>query len=364
MNFKFMENISIETLIHSAEASEGMPLEIALRLLDPVGSDLFICLQAAYSLRQKYFGKDVTIHILNNVQNGLCPEDCRYCAQSRTSKASIAQYPMKSDNEILQEARAAYAQGAHRYCMVFSGTGPTDTRIEKLTSLIGLIKNNVKIEVCVSPGAINAQQAAQLKAAGLDRLNHNLNTAETYYSSICSTHSYYDRLQTLMAAKSAGLAICSGVIIGMGESPVDVYSMAKQLGAVGANSIPVNFFMPIEGTSIKEAVGLTPEYCLRILCLFRLMNPKAELRMAAGREMHLRSLEVMGLYPANSLFLQGYLNTHGDSDWRTLNMIKDAGFSIVSEVSLDSLLVEKQSCSNEYLKTRQQLRPFKQENEG
>ena len=179
--------------------------------------------------------------------------------------------------------------------MVFSGTGPSDERIEHLTRLIREIKRRHKIEVCVSPGVIDAAQARRLKDAGLDRLNHNLNTSEAYYCYICTSHTYADRLRTLEAAHSVGLAVCSGVIVGMGEKVEDVYGMAKSLRDLGAESIPVNFLIPIPGIALKEAKGLTPEYCLRVLCLFRFLNPKAEIRMAAGREMHLRSLEPFGL---------------------------------------------------------------------
>ncbi len=316
-------------------------------------------LDTAYWLRKKYFSDKVTLHVLNNVQNGLCSEDCRYCAQSSASSASIEAYPMKPDDEVLAEAAAAYHSGAGRYCMVFAGTGPSVERVRHLTGLIREIKRRHKIEVCVSPGVINEAQARALKGAGLDRLNHNLNTSEKYYGRICTSHTYADRLGTLAAAHAAGLDICSGVIIGMGEGQEDVYAMARKLGDLGVSSIPVNFFIPIPGVALKEAKGLTPEYCLRVLCLFRLMNPRSEIRMAAGREIHLRSLQPLGLYPANSLFLQGYLNARGSSDAATLRMIMDMGFSIESEVPLEGLLSDQQSQPGPgRLKDRETLRPF------
>ena len=206
---------------------------------------------------------------------------------------------------------------------------------------------------------INAAQARALKEAGLDRLNHNLNTSERYYGHICGSHTYADRLATLAAAQSVGLDVCSGVIIGMGEGPEDVYAMAKKVRDLNVRSIPVNFFIPIPGVALKEARGLTPEYCLRVLCLFRLMNPRSEIRMAAGREIHLRSLQPLGLYPANSLFLQGYLNARGSSDAATLRMIRDMGFAIESEVPLDGLLDNKDDLpGGNGLKDQEELRPF------
>ncbi len=331
----------------------------ALALLDGSRCDLLPLLQVAYFWRRKYFSDTVTLHVLNNVQNGLCAEDCRYCAQSSAASAQIETYPMKPDAEILAEAAAAYRNGAGRYCMVFSGTGPSDDRVRHLSGLIREIKRRHKIEVCVSPGVINEAQARTLKDAGLDRLNHNLNTSEKYYGHICTSHSYGDRLATLAAAHSAGLDICSGVIIGMGEGPEDVYAMARRFSGLAVRSIPVNFFIPIPGVMLKEAKGLTPEYCLRVLCLFRLMNPRCEIRMAAGRELHLGSLQPMGLFPANSLFLQGYLNARGSSDISTLRMIRDMGFSIKSDIPLESLLDERDRLANEgQIKDKGDLRPF------
>ena len=301
--------------------------------------DLMNLLHSAYRVRKHYWGNAVTIHIIDNVQNGSCSQDCRYCAQSKSSNAPIRPYPFKSDDEILLEARQAFEAGAFRHCLVFSGYGPSSERIKHLVKIIREIKRRYHpMQVCVSPGVINDEQARILKDAGLDRLNHNLNTSEPHYSKICSTHTFRDRLQTIKAARHAGLEICSGIIVGLGEGPDDIISVARLLRENSAASIPVNFLIPIEGIDLPEPKNLTPEYCLRVLCLFRFINPKAEIRMAAGREIHLRSLEVLGLYPANSLFLEGYLNAKGSSRVKTLRMIKDAGFTIKSEKSLDELL--------------------------
>lgn len=354
-----MLNNIYSRIIGIVERCEDLSFEDACAVLDVDQLDTFELLGIAYQARRQHFGKIVMIHVLNNVQNGLCSEDCRYCAQSTSSSVPIEAYPMKSDDEIFAEAGAAYAGGAGRYCMVFSGTGPSDERVGHLTRLIGEIKRRYNIEVCVSPGVINESQAHRLKEAGLDRLNHNLNTSEPFYRHICTSHTYADRWQTLQAAKAAGLPVCSGVIVGMGEGPEDVYGMAKNLRDFGAASIPVNFLIPIPGIALKAAVGLTPEYCLRVLCLFRFLNPQADIRMAAGREMHLRSLEPLGLLAASSLFLQGYLNAKGSSNGKTLQMIKDMGFMIKSDVPLDRLLEPSDDVPEDGLKGVKELRPFK-----
>jgi len=300
--------------------------------------ELLPLLDAAFQIRKKYTGREVKVHVINNIQNGLCPENCHYCAQARTSDAPIEKYPVKSDEEILTEAKAAYESGAYRYCMVSSGRGPSEKRVEHLGKLIKKIKSLYPIHICVSAGLIGEDGVKRLKEAGLDRLNHNLNTSERFYPEICTTHTYQDRLNTLKSANAVGLEICSGIIVGMGETHNDVIDVALNLRELKSPSIPVNFLIPIEGNVLSRYYNLTPEYCLRVLCLFRFLNPTAEIRVAAGREGHLRSLEVMSLYPANSLFMDGYLNTKGSSMAKTLRMIKDAGFTINSDKSIDALL--------------------------
>lgn len=304
----------------------------AYRLLCDESLDLLGLLGAAYTVRRHHWGKKVRVHILNNVQNGHCPEDCSYCAQGKKSNAgAIEDYPMKNDEEILDEARRAHEAGAFRYCMVFAGRGPSDKRTERLAHLVRTIKERYPIEVCVSTGILKEGQAETLKQAGLDRLNHNLNTTRENYPNICSTHTFEDRLRTLRYARAAGLESCSGMILGMGEGRRGVVEILFELAAQKVRSIPINFLLSLDGTTVGTPEKLTPEYCLRVLCLARLTNPAAEIRAAAGRELHLRSLQPLALYPANSLFMDGYLNVMGEAQRQTLQMIQDAGFEIESE---------------------------------
>lgn len=320
-----------QTLAEQAIARNEPDEATCLRLLTDPQVELLPLLNAAYAVRRHFCGKTVQVHILNNAQNGRCPEDCAYCTQARTSDADIEDYPIKSEAEILAEARRAYEAGAHRYCMVFAGRGPNDTRTGVLADLIRKIKARYPLEVCVSAGLLDESKARVLKDAGLDRLNHNLNTSRRNYPSICTTHTYDDRVATLEAAQAAGLECCSGLIAGMGESPAELVEIARTLRRFKAQSIPVNFLLPFEGNVLAQPQNLSPEFCLRVLCMFRFVNPDAEIRCAAGREFHLRSLEVMCLYPANSIFLDGYLNGRGAERRRTYQMIKDAGFDIESE---------------------------------
>ncbi|WCL50373.1 biotin synthase BioB [Leptospira sp. GIMC2001] len=298
--------------------------EEALEILD--GSvPLLEVIQKASKPRTEFFGKQVRIHILDNIKNGFCPEDCGYCAQRKNGDSGIKEYPLKSEEEIFNDAKVAKENGAYRFCMVTSGTGPGDRSIQKLSSTIRRITDELDMKVCLSAGILDNEKAKILKDAGLDRYNHNLNTAESHYGEICTTHTYQDRVSTLESANQAGIGLCSGVIVGMGESFKDIVNVAIELKRLDVKSIPVNFFIPVKGHAIKNPSNLTPELCLRILAVFRLINPNAEIRMAAGREGHLRSLESMGLFIANSLFASGYLNVKGSEISNTLQLIQDAG---------------------------------------
>jgi biotin synthase len=330
-------------LMKTSLAGAVQPLTTYRTLLTGDGIRLLPLLDAAFQVREYYHGREVTIHIINNASNGLCSEDCAYCAQARTSRAAISKYTSKSDAEILREAELAHAAGAHRYCLVYAGRGMDMERIKHLEGLISTIKKKYPLEVCVSAGILDKEAAMLLKQAGLDRLNHNLNTVSARYNLICTTHTFADRLNTLHAARHAGLEVCSGIIAGMGESADELIELALTLRELDVRSIPVNFLLAIPGTRITHANNLSPQYCLKILCLYRFINPAAEIRIAAGREEHLRSMEVMGLYPANSLFMDGYLNTRGSSRRQTLEMIRDAGFSIKSDLSIEELLRQQRA---------------------
>ena len=360
MNCTFYSDLTDRSI-----AGELIPRYICEQILKDPNVELLPLLNAAFQVRKKFRGMEVTVHIINNVQNGHCPEDCHYCAQAKSSKAQIEEYPLKADEEILAEAKAAYEKGAFRYCMVSAGRGPSLSRTDKLADLIRKIKAlNPQGEVCVSAGLLTDESARKLKDAGLDRLNHNLNTSRDHYPHVCTTHTYFDRLNTLASARKAGIQLCSGLIAGMGEAPKDIIDVALQLRELKVESIPVNFLMPIEGNLLTHPDDLTPQYCLRILCLYRFLNPATELRVAAGREGHLRSMEVMSLYPANSLFLQGYLNAKGSSNLKTLKMIKDAGFVIKSDENIDDLISVEENSQQPFsddaqvvIKTLRELRP-------
>lgn len=324
-----------QKLARNALAGNAPSEADALWVLDGPDVELLPLLQAAYEPRRRAFGRKVMVHVLNNVQNGLCPEDCGYCSQNKDSDSAIRKYAMKSDEAILAEAEAAVQAGASRYCMVLSGRGPTIDRTKRIAGVIKEIKTRWPIEVCLSAGLMGDEHARILKEAGVDRMNHNLNTSERRYDEITSTHSYADRVATLEAAKRAGIESCSGLIVGMGESSIDILEVAFKLRELEVPSIPVNFLIPIQGNRVRDDGSLTPDRCLRALCLMRFVNPTAEIRVAGGREGHLRSMQPLSLYPANSLFVEGYLTTRGDAVEDTYAMIRDAGFEIEGNDAYD-----------------------------
>ena len=328
-------SINIENLIKIALDGKNIPRTDALAILEDSDINVLHLVAAAGDVRMAAFGKKVMIHQINNIQNGLCPEDCGYCGQSKISKAQIKKYAMKGEEEIVREAHEAKSRGVYRYCMVASGRGPTEKTTKKLAKVVRIIKQEVGIGTCLSVGIINENQARILKDAGLDRLNHNLNTSENHTRNIVSTHSYNDRIETLMAGKQAGLDTCSGIIVGMGESNHDILDVAYSLSDMKVPSIPVNFLIPVPGNPLYDFNQLTPEYCLRILCAFRFINPKSEIRIGGGREGHLRGLQPLALYPANSLFVEGYLVTRGDKINKVYQMIHDAGFELENDVDFN-----------------------------
>ncbi|WP_417233845.1 biotin synthase BioB [Arthrobacter sp.] len=285
---------------------------------------------AAGVLRRWHFGNAVKVNYLVNLKSGLCPEDCTYCSQRLGSAAQILKYTWLPAQEAFEQAARGIRGGASRVCLVASGTGPTDRDVGRVSAMVEQIKEGYpEVEVCACLGILKEGQAERLRGCGVDAYNHNLNTAESNYQEICTTHDYADRVATVEQAKAAGLSPCSGLIVGLGESDEQLVEAVFALRELGSDSIPVNFLMPFEGTPLAGTWELTPLHCLRILALVRLACPDKELRLAGGREMHLRSLQATALEVANSLFLGDYLTSEGQAAEADLAMIADAGFTVL-----------------------------------
>ncbi|MDH6709813.1 biotin synthase [Kitasatospora sp. MAA19] len=319
----------LDTLTAKGLRGDVPTREEALAVLATTDDELLDVVAAAGKVRRKWFGRRVKLNYLVNLKSGLCPEDCTYCSQRLGSKAEILKYTWLKPDQAAEAARAGVAGGAKRVCLVASGRGPTDRDIDRVTDTIDAIKDaDPAVEICVCLGLLSGNQAERLKAAGADAYNHNLNTSENTYGDIATTHTYADRVDTVQKAHGAGLSACSGLIAGMGESDEDLVDVVFALRELGSDSVPVNFLIPFEGTPLAKEWNLTPQRCLRILAMVRFVNPDTEVRIAGGREVHLRSMQPLGLHLANSIFLGDYLTSEGQAGQADLDMIKDAGFEV------------------------------------
>tara|TARA_B100000029_G_scaffold305231_1_gene298090 strand:- start:205 stop:1239 length:1035 start_codon:yes stop_codon:yes gene_type:complete len=336
---------SLSPLALADRVLEGHELtrEESLAILRAEPEQLPEWLAAAFRVRKQHFGTDVHLYYLENAKSGLCPEDCGYCSQSAVSDAPIDRYRLKSPEQLVAGARQAADNQARTYCIVASGRGPSDADVAGVADAVRQIKADTGMHICCCLGLLTPEQAGHLKQAGVDRINHNLNTSRGFYDEICTTHTYQERIDTLRACRDQGLELCCGMIVGMGESHDDVVEVCGELQTLGVESIPVNFLNPIDGTPLEGTRDLDPRYCLQVLVLFRMAHPSTEIRIAGGREVNLRSLQPLGLYAANSLFVSDYLTTAGQPASEDHAMIKDLGFRVVSHETIPPQAVVDQA---------------------
>lgn len=302
--------------------------EEALALFEDETLDTFELLNEAYILRKHFFGKKVKLNMILNAKSGICSEDCGYCGQSIKMKQK-QRYALVEPDKIKAGAQVATDNHIGTYCIVMSGRGPTNREVDHICETVHDIKAlHPQLKICACLGLTNEAQAEKLKAAGVDRYNHNLNTSERYHNEVVTTHTYEDRVRTVEIMKANHISPCSGVICGMGETNEDIIDMAFALKAIDADSIPINFLHPIKGTKFGGLDLLSPMKCLRIIAMFRLINPSKEIRIAGGREVNLRSLQAIALKAANSIFVGDYLITGGQPNELDYQMIEDLGFEI------------------------------------
>ena len=314
--------------------ASGSPLsrEEALGLTEALGPDLFELLQYANRLRTAHSGDAVRFCSIINARSGRCGEDCAFCAQSGHHGASPEAYPLVDADAILEAAAAARDRGANEFSIVTSGRGvrgPDD--LETIRTATARIGRDLPLSRCASLGELGPEEAKALKTAGLDRYHHNLETAESFFPSICSTHTFQDRLASIRNALDAGLQVCSGGIFGLGESPAQRVEMAFTLRELGVHSVPINFLNPIPGTPLENRPRLDPIECLAIIALFRFVLPDRDIVVCGGREVCLRDLQpLLFIAGANGLLLGDYLTTRGRAPEDDLEMIRDLGLRPVA----------------------------------
>nr|WP_247664029.1 biotin synthase BioB [Heyndrickxia faecalis] len=303
--------------------------EEARKILTVRDHEVLALVHGAYQIRRHFYGKKVKLNLIINAKSGLCPEDCGYCAQSIKAATKIDRYPLVSKQTIVEGAKEAKKNKIGTYCIVMSGRRPTNREVDTVIAAVEEIKRDVEqLKICACLGLVTEEQAFKLKAAGVDRFNHNINTSANHHANITTTHGYEDRVNTIENVKKAGISPCSGVICGMGETDKDIIDMTFALKDLDADSIPVNFLHPVKGTKLENMDELTPIRCLKNLSLFRFINPTKEIRIAGGREYHLRSLQNLGLFIANSIFIDDYLTTEGQDAKEDYQLIEDLGFEI------------------------------------
>jgi biotin synthase len=322
------DRLNFDAIADAVLAGEAVDRATARRLLETSDDDLLPLLHAAFRIRREHFGRTVSLNVLMNAQSGRCKEDCGYCSQSFRALKPVDEYDLVDKETIVDGARRAQEAGAATYCIVSSGRGPENRALDKICDAVREVKATTNLKVCACLGILREGQAEKLREAGVDRYNHNVNTSENHHAKVTTTHSYDDRVRTVNRAKDAGISPCSGVIVGMGEELEDIVDMAFALQELDAESIPVNFLHPVEGTTLGTRKGPEPMFCLKVLAMFRFVCPGAEIRASGGREVNLRNLQGLALFPANSMFLGDYLTTDGQPAAEDLQMIKDLGFEI------------------------------------
>jgi biotin synthase len=318
-------------LAERALSADGIARDEALAVLRADESALLEILAAAYRLRREAFGRRVNLHVIRNARSGSCSENCGFCSQAAVSGADIPEYPLQGVEELVAGARQASELGAVKYCIVTSGRAPSADTVETMCAAARKIRaSGLKLSICVSLGLATDEQLRRLMESGVNRYNHNLETSRRYFPRICGTHSYDDRAATVRKAKAAGLEVCCGGIIGMGESVEDRVDLAFALRELDVDSIPVNLFNPRPGTPLEKMPRINALESLRALAMFRLVNPRKDIRAAGGREECLGPLQPLALFAVNSIFTEGYLTTPGQGQARDMEMINRLGFEIAS----------------------------------
>ena len=300
----------------------------ALAILNAPDEEILAILHAAFRVRHRFHGCDIKLHVLQNAKSGLCRENCSFCSQAIGAQSPTKRYQMQTVEELVEGARKAYEMKAVKYCMVTATRGPSDKELDVVCEAVRQIKSEMNINICTSLGLLNDEQARRLLEAGVTRLHDNLESSRKFFPQVCQTHHYDDRVATVKAAKNAGMEACCGGIMGMGETFEDRIDLAYELRELEVESIPVNFLDPRPGTPLGDLPRLKPIECLKILSMFRFVNPSRDVRVAAGREVNLRDMQAFALYPANSMFTEGYLTTGGQGYDKDIRMIEDAGFRI------------------------------------
>ena len=320
----------IESMLNKVTSRQNITTEEALSILAAEGSALSHILAGAHQIREKYFGRKLELCSIVNAKSGRCAENCAFCAQSAHAATDAPVYPLKSREEIVAGALQAEREGSHCYGIVTSGTRIKDgTELDTILSSIREIKKSTGIEPSASLGMLDRETAVKLAEAGCVTYHHNLETARSFFPSVCTTHDYDDDVETVRIAREAGMKVCCGGIFGLGETLAQRVELAETLRDLDVDSVPLNFLNPIAGTRLQDASNLTPMDCLRIIALFRYMLPDKRITVCGGREPNLRDFQSWIIMAgASGTMIGNYLTTSGRDREADLQMFRDAEVEI------------------------------------
>ncbi|MGA8573946.1 MAG: biotin synthase BioB [Desulfobaccales bacterium] len=284
-------------------------------------------------IRERYFGRRVSFCVILNAKSGACSEDCAFCSQSGRVKGGTPHYPLLARKKLVAAAKAAAAAGASRFSIVTAGRGLITPREQQaVIEAVAAIRQEAPIQVCASLGIVGRDFLRDLKAAGLYRYHHNLETAASHFPRICSTHTYGERVATIEAAKAAGLSVCAGGILGLGESVAQRWELAQALKDLEVDAIPLNFLHPLPGTALADRPRLAPLTALQAVVAFRLAFPERSLIICGGRQVTLGSLSpLIFAAGADSLMTGDYLTTRGRLPEEDRQVLADLGLELAGK---------------------------------
>ena len=302
----------------------------ALRLTAAEGADLHLLFACASRIRESFLGNSASLCSIINAKSGRCPENCAFCAQSAAHTTNVQVYPLVDEEELVRCAKSAEQNGARCYGIITSGTGiKPGEELEKICRSLRRIKAETFIEPSCSLGIMDFETALLLKEAGMTTYHHNLETSRSFFPSICTTHDYEDDVETVRAAKQAGLKVCCGGIFGLGEDFAQRIELAETLRELDVDTVPINFLNPVEGTRLADADFLSPLECLKIIAIYRFMLPKKGLTVCGGREKNLRELQSwIFLAGASGMMTGNYLTTPGRAPELDKQMLHDLELTV------------------------------------
>jgi len=317
-----------ERVLERGLPADRVLLEELSRLPDDAVPDL---LALADAVRERFCGNAIAVEVLYNAKKGGCSEDCNFCSQSARFATDVEAEPVSSVEGFLQAAREAHARGASEFCVVVAVRGPSTKLLERVCEAVRTIKAELPLTVAVSLGILREDQILALLEAGVDKVNHNLETSRRYFPSVCTTHSYEERWATLELVKKHGLEVCCGGIIGMGEEIEDRIDFLASLQVLEPEEVPINFLNPRPGTPFGDRSLVEPIEALRFVAMARLALPKALVRFAGGREVTLQGLQDLGMRSgASGIVLGNYLTTSGRGDNDDFAMLDRLGFEVLA----------------------------------